>query len=93
MTINMMEIFLGVFLLLIILSQFIRKRGNRQTKEVVVYDSRTIAGKLSSLSVRAQASLLIGGILLIAIAAFSYISFRHYSEINGAWSRLFRTIR
>ena len=78
----MTEIFLGVFLLLFVLFQFIRKRGNLQTKEVVVYDSRTIAGKLSSLGVRAQVSLLIGGVLLIAIAVFSYLSFHNYSEIK-----------
>ena len=77
-----METFLGVFLLLFILFQFINKRGNRQTEEVVVYDSKTIAGKLSSLGVRTQVSLLIGGVLLIVIAAFSYLSFRNYSEIK-----------
>lgn len=78
----MTEIFLGVLLLFVILSQFIRKSGDRQTKEVVVYDSRTIAGKLSSLGVRTQVSLLIGGVLLIAIAVFSYLSFHNYSEIK-----------
>lgn len=78
----MIQILLGLILIIFLSLEFIKKRIKRKNDAVIVYDSRTLAGRLSSLGVRTQVSLLIGGVLLIAIAAFSYLSFRHYSVIN-----------
>jgi len=78
----MIQILLGLILIIFLSLEFIKKRIKRKNDAVIVYDSRTLAGRLSSLGLKSKLFILIVATVILATGLTGYSSFHRYSEIK-----------